>query len=344
MADPPHEAEGERLDLVGLLTPLVEGWKTLVIGSVGVALIAGLVVLLTPRKYRAEVALSPVTGVRQPPSSLGSLAATLAGAALTGGFQLTPQRLVELIRSRSVATRVLLAPDPTGGPGRLAERLLDDSMPPERLETGIRVLENALETGINRETGTVTLRVELADSALARAVNRLVVTEASRAFVQSAKAQASQLREAQESRVDSAQTRLSRAESAVVEFLGRNRQVSEYSIISVQRERLQREVTLAQQVYLQAAADREAAVAKELEATPTVVVLDSLPSVLPGARRHLVAKTGLTFLACALALSLWLILADLARFRLQETDPSITRFKTSLGRSPLGRLGSRGRT
>jgi hypothetical protein len=206
------------------------------------------------------------------------------------------------------------------------------------METAIRLLENAMETAVARETGTVTLRVEMSDSALAREISRLVVAAASRAFTVSAKAQASQLRVAQELRVDSAQTRLHRSEAALVDFLSRNRQISPFSILGVERDRLQRDVTLAQQVYLQAAADREAAVAKELEATPTVVVLDSLPDRLPEARRHLIAKTGLTLFASALLIAVWLIVADLARARLRGSDDSTLRFLSGLRNSPLSRL------
>jgi uncharacterized protein involved in exopolysaccharide biosynthesis len=332
------ESTEERLDFLALLTPVVEGWRLLGVGAVGLAALVAIVTLLTPRRYRAEAALSPVAGARPATSSLGNLAATLATAGLTGGFQLTPQRLVELIRSRTVASNVLLAPVVEGASARIGDRLLNRLLSPDRMETGIRVLENAIETDIARETGTVTLRAELRDSALARRITLLMVDAASRAFVASAKAQATQLRSAQELRVDSAQTRLHRAEAGLVDFLSRNRQISPFSILSVERDRLQREVTLAQQVYLQAAADREAAVAKELEATPTVVVVDSLPQVLPAARRRLILKTGLALFVGGLIIAVGLMLREQTRQRLKETDPATRRFLAGIRSSPFSRL------
>jgi uncharacterized protein involved in exopolysaccharide biosynthesis len=67
----------------------------------------------------------------------------------------------------------------------------------------------------------------------------------------------------------------------------------------VTRRQLEREATNAQSVYSQALSDYETAVARELEETPAVVVVDSIPNRLLPDPRHAPLKL---VLASALAL------------------------------------------
>jgi len=80
-----------------------------------------------------------------------------------------------------------------------------------------------------------------------------------------------------------------------------------FSEASVMRRELEREVTSAQSVYSQAREDYETAVARELEETPAVVVVDSIPNRLLPDPRHaplkLVLASALALLPCASALA-----------------------------------------
>ncbi|HEX6575777.1 MAG TPA: Wzz/FepE/Etk N-terminal domain-containing protein, partial [Gemmatimonadaceae bacterium] len=83
------------IDALSLLTPLVEKRRMIIVGSIILALAAGGISALMPRKYKAELSLTPVMNNKST-TALGGFAA-LAGASLNTGYQLTPQRMVELL-------------------------------------------------------------------------------------------------------------------------------------------------------------------------------------------------------------------------------------------------------
>ncbi|MDQ3243680.1 MAG: hypothetical protein M3Q09_08140, partial [Gemmatimonadota bacterium] len=90
----------------------------------------------------------------------------------------------------------------------------------------------------------------------------------------------------------------------------------------------------AEQVYTQAITERDAAFARELEATPTVVVQDPLPAGLPKVRKRIIAKTTIAGAASAVALSLLALIADLTRRRLQRPDSESDRFRAAVATLP----------
>ena len=92
------------VDALSLLTPLVEKRRQIIVWSLVLALVVGLVAFLMPLKYKAELSLTPVVNNKSS-TALGGFAA-LAGASLNTGYQLTPTRMVELIKSRTVLAGV----------------------------------------------------------------------------------------------------------------------------------------------------------------------------------------------------------------------------------------------
>jgi uncharacterized protein involved in exopolysaccharide biosynthesis len=91
--------------------------------------------------------------------------------------------------------------------------------------------------------------------------------------------------------------------------------VPQFSAAFVQEQQLERRVQVATNVYMQAITDRESAIAKELEETPAMVVLDPVPGQLPADERRLPlmillgAIVGLV-VACTVAIARGLVAAD----------------------------------
>jgi hypothetical protein len=160
-------------------------------------------------------------------------------------------------------------------------------------------MRKAVTAEVDKQTGLITVETTLADSAVARLVTRRLTESASAAFVRVSRAQATSQRTSQAERVDSAQRQLRRAEERSREFNSSNRAYTVFSEASVTRRQLEREATNAQSVYSQALSDYETAVARELEETPAVVVVDSIPNRLLPDPRHAPLKL---VLASALAL------------------------------------------
>jgi len=321
----------EGIDALTLLTPLIEKRRQIVLGVILIAGVVGAWSALRPRQYKAEMSLTPVTSNRSAPA-LGGLAA-LAGATLQTGYTLTPQRMVELLKSRAVLGGVGLSNVPNS-PDRVVDRLVGERYKADDAESVGRQLLKRLTVGSNKETGTITLSVSHKDSALARLIAARVVDSASQIFVRTARAQATQLREAQEARVANAAAQLTSAEERLREFNFANRAAPPFSTQGIERDRLSRQIRFAEQVYTQAMTERDAAFARELEATPTVVVQDPLPKILPKVRKKVIMKTAVAAVVATVFLCLVVLLADLIRRRLERHDTESERFRGALATLP----------
>ncbi|MEO8192575.1 MAG: Wzz/FepE/Etk N-terminal domain-containing protein [Gemmatimonadales bacterium] len=322
----------EGIDALTLLTPLVERRRMIVFGAILAALIVGTMAALSPRKYKAELSLTPVVNNKSS-AALGGFAA-LAGATLQTGYQLTPSRMVELLKSRTVLSGVGLSRVSTSATETIMDRLIGGRYVRNDREEVAKRLNRLLVVTANKETGTITVAVEYPDSALARIVASRVVDSASQKFVRTSKAQAQQLRIAQEDRVAAAKAQLERAQEKLRQFNFSNRATPAFSMASVERDRLNREIQLSEQVYAQAATDQESAYARELEATPTVVVQDPVPEVLPKVRKRVIIKTVVSGIVSFVFLCLIVLLIDLTRRRLMRSDAESDRFRKAVSTLP----------
>ncbi len=258
------------VSIVRMRAPLIVG----VAAAIGV--LSVVVGLIRPRTYDGTVVVSPVTS--RASMSGASLAASVLGANGLGGLQSTPVLVARLARLDGVLIAVGSVPDDSGrryvdrlrnaGPGRVNDRSL--------LET----MRTAVSASADLQSGLVTIRVSARDSGLVRQMTAKLLDETSAAFVNATRAQASAMKHAQDLRVDSAGRRLSVAEEAQRHFLEANRTVGRYSEASITEQRLERELRTAETGYSQAVTDRESAAARELEATPALIVLDALPKTL----------------------------------------------------------------
>jgi len=325
----------EGVDALTLLTPLIEKRRWIVLGAIVIGLAVGVFALLMPRKYKAELSLTPVVSSRGA-SALGGFAA-LAGATLQTGYQLTPARMVELIRSRAVLAGVGLSTTTPDGKERIIDRLLGERYDRNEAEEVANHVAKYLTTSTNKETGTIQVAIQHPDSALARIIATRVVDSASQIFVRTSKAQAQQLRIAQEARVANATAALASAEERLRQFNDQNRATPVFSVAGLERERLNREIRFAEQVYTQAATERDVAYARELEATPTVVVQDPLPATLPKVRKRIIMKTAIAGIVSGIVLAFGVLLFDLTRRRLQRSDEESARFQRAVSTFPKWR-------
>ena len=318
----------EGVDALAILTPLIERRRQIILGVLMISAAVGIWAAVKPRKYKAEMALTPVVNNRST-QALGGLAA-LAGATLQTGYQLTPARMVELLKSRAVLAGVGFSQVGNSPKQRVIDRVVDEPYDLNDAEDVAKRLTRIMDVQASKETGTITLAVSYRDSALARIIASRVVDSASQIFVRTSRAQAQQLRIAQEARVENAAAGLASAEERLRQFNDENRATPPFSAAGLEKDRLNRQIRFAEDVYNQAATDREAAYARELEATPTVVVQDPLPAQLPKVRKHIILKTAIAAVASAVLLSFIVLLMDLTKRRLARTDPESTRFRNAI--------------
>jgi uncharacterized protein involved in exopolysaccharide biosynthesis len=119
-----------------------------------------------------------------------------------------------------------------------------------------------------------------------------------------------------------------------VEFLSANRTLSQYSVATLQRQALDRDILLTQNVYTQAVTDREAAKARELEETPVLVIVDSLAAQF-GTKPRYSMIAALAGALAALLLSLFVIfLTEQFRRQAHADDPDVQRLNAAIRSLP----------
>jgi uncharacterized protein involved in exopolysaccharide biosynthesis len=296
----PYAEPEIRLD--SLVRPYLRRWLTVtacVLLSCGAAFA---MVVLPQRQYRSQVVMAAVPNARAA-SLAGGLSSLFAGGQL-GGVQSTPYFITKLLLLRSVLREVAELPAGDGSGRTVIERVLDRPKATMRAGDVDRGMRGMLGTEIDKQTGLVTFTVTHRDSALTRYVSERVVAAASRTYVRVLHSQASDQREAGQAKADSARRQLRTAEARLQDFATTHRVFAPYSNAAVERQRLERDVTNAQAAYAEAVEDRQKTVARELEDSPAVVVVDPIPPELTAEPRQGVLKM-------ALGVGLGLMLATL---------------------------------
>ena len=298
------------LRLDALVLPFLRRWR-LVCAAVLAAWAAGLALVLVPaRRYAASTVLAAVPSAKT--AAFGGSLSSLLGAAQMGGVQSTPFFITKLLMMRGVVTAVAMSPA-GGGRGLVIERVLERPLAEIRPGETEPAMRELLTTDVDKQTGLVSFGVTHTDSALARRVAERLVAEASETFTRVARSQAAAQRAALEVRVDSAARALRRAEQQQLDVLSANRAYTSYSAAAVARQRAERDLRSAQDVYARAVDDREGAVARQLEDAPALVIVDPLPNALaPTPRRGALKMLLATVFGLVVAAGVLMLRGDFA--------------------------------
>jgi uncharacterized protein involved in exopolysaccharide biosynthesis len=329
---PPATAES-RSSLVSIFASVAERWKLVLAAALlSAAVTAAVVVLLVPRRYEASMTLAAVTAQRLPAGVAGL--AGLSGLMADQGFQATPDLLAQILESRRVLLEVAEAPIAPGSPVRVIDRVAAGE-PTERLIDVERRMRRTVTVGVDRRTSLIRLSVRHPDSATARRVSTQLVEVAGRTFATLAKSQAAAKRIGQETRAERLEATLRQAELRLVGFLAATRALPPFSPLHAERQRLERDISIAQQAYTQAVAEREAALARELEQTPVLVAVDPLPSELAPLPRFAAFYAALVAIVVLFLLTSVLAAREVVRAQSERGDARSARLLAAIGGIPL---------
>lgn len=236
---------------------------------------------LAPTYYESSASILPENRNRLS-SQLSGAAALLGG--LSGGLMdggTSPQFYAELFRSRSVLNYVVTQPfhKERGSRAQPLEELLVRGDPSQRrTEDAIKKLRELSSVDFDSRTGIVTITALAATPTLAHDVVDAFVRAVSEFDLSKRQSRAKLERQFIESRVHDAQQELQAAEDNVRQFLSANRGFEGSPGLKTVFDRLQREVQLKQDVYVNAERQLEDARVQEVRDTPVFSVIDT-PSV-----------------------------------------------------------------
>ena len=301
----------DQISVAALATAIARN-RVLICGTAIVCgLAGGLHALTRPATYSATGWFKPQSQQSQS-QALAGLASQFGLALPLAGGGGSPKDSADLAVSREILLPVTQARYSYHVGSKLVSGTLVDIYSPGaqpeglRRESAIAKLTKQVSTTVSK-TGAVALKVTTADPGLSQALNANIMAELDSLELRTQQGRATPERIFIEQRVALAEDSLHQAENRLAAFLEANRQVTTPQL-QLERDRLNRDVSMRQQLYTSLVQAYQTARIDEVRNIPAITILE-MPE-LPFARdsRRIGATTGI---ALALGLILGLFVAFL---------------------------------
>lgn len=270
--------------MLAIGTTLIRHRSRIMRSTLAFGLLTVVLVAFKPPVFRASASFLP-QGSDASRSGLASLAGQF-GVQLPMGVQpttLTPDFYVRLINSRELLRELardsvlVFANDqkPTALLDLLEIKERDNRA---REEKGAKMLQDLIVASVSKTTGMVELSCATRWPAVSLSIVLRLVDGVNKFNVRTKQGQAAAERKFVQARLQLAGMELRAAEDRLANFLKVNRQLDGSPELSFQRDRLQRAVTLQQQVFTSLTQSFEEVRIREVRDTPVITMVDS-PSV-----------------------------------------------------------------
>ena len=280
-ANEPSIATDESVSLLWLLAVLVRD-RRIILSCMAAGIALGLAVaLLRPRSYTTTFSFIPQSSQDQSRAGLAGLAQQfgISVGDLASGTP-SPQLYADLLGTRAVLEPIAkdsfaVGPDNRRKP--LAEILgVGDDEPAVLVEKTLRALrKNVIGTAVATRTGMVSAQVRTRSPYVSLQIAERLLDGLSHFNLITRQSQAREERRFTEGRLEAARASLRAAEDALQRFLQVNRELAESPALLFQRDRLQREVALQQQVVTSLAQRYEENRIREVRDTPVMTIIDT---------------------------------------------------------------------
>ena len=282
-ARPLEDAGDQPVSLLSLLNVLLRHrWLVAACTLLGLVLAAQSKIFSKPG-YTSTATFIPVA--TQAPSSLGGLAAQLGIGLSTAAAAESPQFYMELLGSREILTPVIQSvfQIPTGA-GVKNENLiqwygLDDK--PRALATAeaMRELTKRTVTGASLKSGVVSVSVTDASPVVAQQIVSRMLDQVARFNEERRREKAADEREFTAGQLAESDAALRAAEGRLRDFMEINR-VRNSPALSLEQERLQRDVSMRQELYTATAQAYQQVKIEEMRNARSISIIES-PEVAP---------------------------------------------------------------
>lgn len=303
--EPLHRNE-EAISLLAVGSALLR-YRRLIIALSLLGGVAGLAAgLLSKRVYSARATFIPEEPDKQAISGLATAAGQF-GIKLpsSGGSGWGPPIYVELLKTREllepIAADTLVVPEENGRRMAIADLFrVKPAAPPPRLERTVRALRKKLTVEEDKKIGGVKLTVTTRWPSVSFGIANRLVSGVNQFNLESRKTQAGAERRFVEAQAIEAERILRDAENRLQLFLQRNRGgLAGSPELQLERDRLQRDVTLRQQRFTSLTENQEEAKIREVRNTPVITVIEQPKRPVLAEPRHTVTKAFLGVLAGA---------------------------------------------
>lgn len=286
------EWQDDEISLLAISATLIRHRWRIVRWMLFGGLVAGLLAFLRPPVYTAFASFIP-QGTDLGRSGLASLAGQFGVSLPAGNQSLSPDFYADLLKSRVLLQNVAhdtLTVAEMGGKRVLFLDLFEIPAGPasRREEEGVRLLRQIVSTSVVKSTGVVQLQAGTRWPSVSLAIVNDLVKGVNEFNQQTRQGQAASERKFVEGRLAVAASDLRAAEDRLEEFLRNNRAIGTSPDLMFQRDRLQRDVALQQNVFTSLTQSYEEVRIREVRDTPVITIIEP-PAVatLPEPRKRL---------------------------------------------------------
>jgi uncharacterized protein involved in exopolysaccharide biosynthesis len=335
---------GEDISLFAVATTLLRSRWRIARWALYGALLALLIVLLRPATYIAIASFVPQSQDNNR-SGLASLAGQFGVSIPTGNASASPEFYVTLVKThvllQPIAEDTLVVPKLKGQRVSMTD-LLDVRGPSEeiRRERAVGKLQQIIAASANKATGVVELSVRTKQRSVSLAIVSALVSGVSAYNEHSRQGQAAAERKFVGERLQVVSAELRVAEDRLAEFLRTNREYSAPQV-AVQRERLQRDIGLRQQLYSTLTQSFEEARIREVRDTPVISTLETPFAPKEPTRSGRVLTVVLGLLAGILAGIVVVLTSAFVQRRRAEGGADASEFFAALEEAKVGGAGRR---
>jgi uncharacterized protein involved in exopolysaccharide biosynthesis len=273
-------SDGEGVSLYWVLAMLLRR-RRLILAMAALGGLAGLLVAsLRPATYTSSFSFLPQSSQDPRSAGLASIAGQFGiSLGALGATSTPPQLYADLIVTREVLGPIAQSSVSSSDKRRvpLAAFLKVPAGPPALvLDNTIRTLRKRVvaATVASRTTGMVTVTARTRDPAVSFELAQRLLEGLNRFNLVTRQSQAHAERVFTEARYEAARASLRVAEDALQQFLQGNRQYENSPQLTFQRERLQRDVTLKQQLVTTLVQQYEDARIREVRDTPVITLIE----------------------------------------------------------------------
>lgn len=342
-----HVATDEGGSNWDLLEAIVARWRVLIV----LPLVSGAVA------YALTFAVSPtytsttsfIADAPDRSSALGGFASVAAqlGVGFSSSPTSSPAFYADVLYSNEVMGRVLQSRIP-GRVGALGDSLLvmelyarKKKTPEEWMDRALKGLRKNASVSVNPRTGIIELKTSAPQAQASMLVARRFVEVLNEFNLGTRQSQARQRRRFTGDRLRESQDSLARLEDALQVFLQTNRSFREAPALQARYDRLQRQISVYQELYTTLRREYEAARISEVNDTPLITVVEraTVPLRRSAPNRGLMAVVG-AMLGGFVALVWLLVVSSLGQLRTRRRADYERLVQVS--RTFLGTLGARG--
>lgn len=271
------ELEADEISLLALGTLLLRNrWRIVRWMFIGGA-ISALLVFTRPVTYDASASFVPVGGSDQNRSGIANLAGQLGVSIPQTNQSLSPDFYSKLLESRVLLlpiARDTFAVQEMGGKRIPFLDLFEIPEGARREEQALKVLQKMLSVSMVKTTGVVNFSISTRWRSISVAIASALLDGVNEYNQRTRQGQAAAERKFVEGRLDLARGELRAAEDRLQQFLATNRNIGGSPELSLDRDRLQRDVTLRQQVFTSLTQAYEDARIREVRDTPVITIFE----------------------------------------------------------------------